>query len=73
MDIPFVLRKRGPDSDILFGPKRNFLPREHGPSFQLPLGSALLGTSKRKVVRCLSADFAASGKLGPEKGLSITG
>ena len=68
MDVPFVSRKRGPDSGILFGPRRNFPP-----SFQLPLGSALPGTSKRKVVRCLNADFAASGKLGPEKGLSITG
>ena len=71
--VLFVSWKHGPGSGILFGFRRNLLLREHGPSFQLSLESALLGNSKRKLARCPNTDFRGSGKLGPEEGLSITG
>ena len=73
MAVLFVSWKHGPGSGILFGSRRNLLLREHGPSFQLSLESALLGNSKRKLARCPNTDFRGSGKLGPEKGLSISG
>ena len=59
--VLFVSWKHGSGPGILFGSRRNLLLREHGPSFQLSLESALLGNSKRKLARCPNTDFRGSG------------
>ena len=52
---------------------KNLPPRKGRPSFQLSLGGSVLETYKRTLARNPNADLPGSGKLEPEKRLSIPG